>query len=167
MSNQNDDENSGSDYSDGENETCEVHSDYDSEADTNEWEDGTRSIAHTDAEINSQASSSMYKAKNGMFWSPNAFETIRHSRAESILRVQPGITRLAASRISTIKSSFELFMTNGICETIVKHTNFYGGKEVNRWEDIDIDTFHAYLAVLLLAGVSKYDHIYFHVFGFL
>lgn len=120
-------------YSDGNDEYESEHGEYSSESDD---------------ESDENIENSLYVAKNGMVWSPNPRQSTHHSRAENILTTKPGITRFASSRISTIKSSFDLFMTKSICENIVKHTNTYGKNKINGWLEIDLDTLNAYFAVL-------------------
>lgn len=96
-----------------------------------------------------------YIAKNGMEWSSTPRCVRNHSRSENILRLRPGITQYASSRIYSIKSSFDLLMSTTICAKIVRHTNAYGAKNISRWTDINVDTLHAYFAILILAGVYK------------
>ncbi|CAD7081494.1 unnamed protein product [Hermetia illucens] len=80
----------------------------------------------------------------------------RHSRRSTNPSLQPGITRYAASRISDIQSSFDLFLPPQLETIILRNTNREGRRVLGAtFEDIDTPTLRAYIGLLILAGVYR------------
>lgn len=102
-------------------------------------------------------SDSMMVSKDGLIWNVKPWPTQAavHRRAENILTLKPGTTRYAISRANSIQSAFELLMPKNLCEAIINYTNTYGTEKITAWQNINIDTFHAYIGILFLAGVYK------------
>ncbi|KAM4031867.1 LOW QUALITY PROTEIN: piggyBac transposable element-derived protein 4-like [Anomaloglossus baeobatrachus] len=82
-----------------------------------------------------------------------------HGRADAanVIKMTPGITRFAVTRVSDNKTCFDLFMRLSIKKVIIAMTNLEGKKvHGNMWNDLHDDDLDAYIGVLLLAGVYKY-----------
>ncbi|CAD7090716.1 unnamed protein product [Hermetia illucens] len=80
----------------------------------------------------------------------------RHSQRSTNPSLQPGITRYAASRISDIQSSFDLFLPPQLETIILRNTNREGRRVLGAtFEDIDTPTLGAYIGLLILAGVYR------------
>ncbi|XP_060786554.1 piggyBac transposable element-derived protein 3-like [Neoarius graeffei] len=98
-----------------------------------------------------------FTSKNGeiqWFSSPNPHQQKRS--VENIIKTTPGPTRMAVSRVTDIKSAFELVMPNSVQKIILEMTNLEGRHVLGeRWKDLDYIHLHAYLGVLILAGVYK------------
>ncbi|XP_044045463.1 piggyBac transposable element-derived protein 4-like [Siniperca chuatsi] len=94
-----------------------------------------------------------WKSKNGQIvWSPTHAETLRYFPAKC---VTPGPTRYATARITTVKSCFDLFITEEIIQLILDMTNLQGRRSVRDWKDIDATDLQAYIGLLILAGVYR------------
>uniref|UniRef100_UPI003AB0FFAC piggyBac transposable element-derived protein 4-like n=1 Tax=Centroberyx gerrardi TaxID=166262 RepID=UPI003AB0FFAC len=95
-----------------------------------------------------------WKSKNGQIvWSPSHAETLRYFPAAT--GMTPGPTRYATARISTVKSCFDLFMTEEIIQLLLDMTNLQGRRAVADWKDIDATDLQAYIGLLILAGVYR------------
>ncbi|XP_047103470.1 uncharacterized protein LOC124722340 [Schistocerca piceifrons] len=82
----------------------------------------------------------------------------QHGRlpASNIIKSTPGVTRYAVSRISDVKCSFEAVFHTALQNEIIEMTNIEGQRVYGeQWTDIDGSVFHAYLGLLLLAGVYR------------
>ncbi|XP_071396353.1 piggyBac transposable element-derived protein 4-like [Centroberyx affinis] len=97
--------------------------------------------------------SNEWKSKNGQIvWSPTHAETLRYIPATGAV---PGPTRYATTRISTVKSCFDLFMTEKIMQLLLDMTNLQGRRSLTDWKDIDATDLQAYVGLLILAGVYR------------
>ncbi|XP_037553572.1 piggyBac transposable element-derived protein 4-like [Nematolebias whitei] len=98
-----------------------------------------------------------YKSKKGnITWS--AIPPVSHGReaAENVMKMTPGITRFALTRVSDIKTCFDLFMPLSLKKVIIAMTNLEGKKvHGDTWKDIDEECLDAFIGVLLLAGVYR------------
>ncbi|XP_029900733.1 piggyBac transposable element-derived protein 4-like [Myripristis murdjan] len=74
----------------------------------------------------------------------------------NVIKMTPGITRFAMTRVSDIKSCFDLFLPWSIKKIIIDMTNLEG-KRVHKdtWHDIDVAHLDAYIGIVLLAGVYR------------
>ncbi|KAJ8402480.1 hypothetical protein AAFF_G00365630 [Aldrovandia affinis] len=61
-----------------------------------------------------------------MSWSSIPYETHGKAQAENIIRMTPGPTRFAISRVQDIKSAFELFIPESIQKILIDMTNMEG-----------------------------------------
>lgn len=94
-----------------------------------------------------------WKSKNRqIMWSQTHGEALRDFPAS---RVKAGPTRYAIARTSTVKSCFDLFMTDDIMQLILRTTNLQGKRSVKDWKDIDVTDLQAYIGLLILAGVYR------------
>ncbi|XP_034533127.1 piggyBac transposable element-derived protein 4-like [Notolabrus celidotus] len=92
-------------------------------------------------------------SKSGLSWSPSHEETLEYFPAPTGLA--PGPTRYAISQISTLKSAFDLFLTDDMLQLVLKRTNLHGREFTKGWKDIDLVDLEAYIGLLLLAGVYR------------
>ncbi|KAJ8403326.1 hypothetical protein AAFF_G00350980 [Aldrovandia affinis] len=91
-----------------------------------------------------------------MSWSSIPYETHGKAQAENIIRMTPGPTRFAISRVQDIKSAFELFIPESIQKILIDMTNMEGRRVFkDNWKMIDKTDLDAYLGLLLLAGVYR------------
>ncbi len=101
--------------------------------------------------------SKTFMSKNGeiqWFSSPN----MRQAKlsAENIIKTVPGPTRTAVTRVTDIKSAFELVMPNSIQKIILEMTNLEGRRVLGeKWKELDKTHLDAYLGLLILAGACK------------
>lgn len=113
------------------------------------------SDAESEGEMEEAASE--WTAKNGkIVWSPTHTETLRYFPAAT--NVTPGPTHYAAARIRDPASSFALLFTDEIVQHTVAMTNLHGRRPVAGWRDMDCDELHAYVGLLILAGVYRSRH---------
>ena len=76
--------------------------------------------------------------------------------AANIIKAVPGPTRMAVTRVTDIKSAFELVIPNSIQKIILEMTNLEGRRVFGEeWKELDKTHLHAYLGLLILAGVYK------------
>ena len=76
--------------------------------------------------------------------------------AANVIRMQPGPTRMAATRVYDIMSSFELFIPDVIQKIILDCTNLEGRRVFGeRWKEMDQTHLYAYFGLLILAGVFR------------
>ncbi|XP_027874871.1 piggyBac transposable element-derived protein 4-like [Xiphophorus couchianus] len=131
------------------------------------------SEAEDSIEVNSESDDSDYEAidendvhvsrsktfmsKNGEIqWSSSPTKHLGKQCAENIIKTVPGPTRMAVTRVTDIKSVFELFMPNAIQKIILQMTNLEGRRVFGEnWKELDKMHLHAYLGVLILSGVFK------------
>ncbi|XP_029995668.1 piggyBac transposable element-derived protein 4-like isoform X2 [Sphaeramia orbicularis] len=154
------------DYIFGENEgeDTERHSDMDEQV--SEEEDNTDyHLEDTDTSNESDeeviggeaAPAERFKSKNGkIFWSSVPHDVHGREAAASVIKMTPGITRFAVTRVRDIKTCFELFMPLSLKRVIIAMTNLEGRKvHGDMWKDMDEEYLDAYIGVLLLAGVYR------------
>ncbi|KAM4038357.1 LOW QUALITY PROTEIN: uncharacterized protein ACNLHF_016667 [Anomaloglossus baeobatrachus] len=96
-----------------------------------------------------------FKFKSGKIsWSSVPPDVHGRADAANVIKMTPGITRFAVTRVSDIKTCFDLFMPLSIKKVIIAMIE---GKKVhgNMWNDLHDDDLDAYIGVLLLAGVYR------------
>ncbi|XP_068164099.1 piggyBac transposable element-derived protein 4-like isoform X2 [Antennarius striatus] len=100
--------------------------------------------------------SSQWRSRNGeILWSPS------HEEAKPFVPppiLTPGPTAYAAARIRSPEDAFDLFFPDEILQIILRSTNLQGRRSVNDWKDLNEEELHAYLGLLILAGVFKARH---------
>ncbi|XP_051273966.1 uncharacterized protein LOC127373486 [Dicentrarchus labrax] len=109
----------------------------------------------TEEEVEDTAgpSDNEWKSKKGqILWSPTPPETLGHAPGTG---GTPGPTRYATSHISTLKSCFDLFVTEKIIKLLVDTTNVQGKHSIKDWKDLDATDMEAYIGILILAGVYR------------
>ncbi len=95
-----------------------------------------------------------WRSKNGHIeWSPTTTETLPDIPAATGLT--PGPTSYATSQIDTLRSTFDLFLTDEIIQHIVNMTNRHGRRSYTAWKDVDATELQAFIGLLLLAGVYR------------
>ncbi|XP_040268703.1 piggyBac transposable element-derived protein 4-like [Bufo bufo] len=98
-----------------------------------------------------------FKSKSGKIcWSSEPPDLHGRAAAADVIKMTPGITKFAMTRVSDIKTCFELFMPLSLKKVIIAMTNLEGKKvHGNMWNDINEECLDAYIGVLLLAGVYR------------
>ncbi|XP_019220611.1 piggyBac transposable element-derived protein 3 [Oreochromis niloticus] len=86
-------------------------------------------------------------------WFPTAEETMRYNPVPT--GITPGPTLYAVARISTLRSAFDLFVTEEILQLLCTHTNLHGRRKCEDWRDVDDVEMRAYIGILILAGVYR------------
>ncbi|XP_020483419.2 piggyBac transposable element-derived protein 4-like isoform X1 [Labrus bergylta] len=94
-----------------------------------------------------------WRSRSGICWSPTPAETLPYIPVPTGLT--PGPTHHALSRISTVKSTFDLFLTDDIMKLILNMTNLQGRRSKKDWKDIDITDLQAFIGLLILSGVYR------------
>ncbi|XP_005947474.1 piggyBac transposable element-derived protein 4 [Haplochromis burtoni] len=89
-------------------------------------------------------------------WFPTAEETMRYNPVPT--GITPGPTLYAVTRISTLRSAFDLFVTEEIIQLLCTHTNLHGRRKCENWRDVDDVEMRAYIGLLILAGVYRSRH---------
>ncbi|XP_060720777.1 piggyBac transposable element-derived protein 4-like [Tachysurus vachellii] len=122
------------------------------DTDTSDESDGV--IAEAEAV---PAPAETFKSKSGnIYWSSVPPDLQGRAPAANVIKMIPGITRFAVTRVSDIKSCFDLFMPLSLKKVIISMTNLEGKKvHGDMWNDIDEECLNAYIGVLLLAGVYR------------
>ncbi|KAJ3614718.1 hypothetical protein NHX12_018289 [Muraenolepis orangiensis] len=80
-----------------------------------------------------------FQSKNGnLLWYSSTQDRGGRARVENIVRMTPGPTRYATSRVDDIKSSFQLFLPESIVEIIMEMTNLEGRRVfADTWKALD------------------------------
>lgn len=134
-------------------EASEGESDHESSDEREEYDVYSGESADEEVEVPEQ---SVFKSRDGTIqWYSTPPGAGARRRMESILRVKPGATRYAVSRINENPvSAFRLFITADIIRIIVENTNIQGrSKYKDNWIDVDNITIDAYFGFLFLTGV--------------
>ncbi|XP_019135160.2 piggyBac transposable element-derived protein 4-like [Larimichthys crocea] len=66
-----------------------------------------------------------------------------------------GSTHYARARISSPKTSFELFITEEVIQLILKNTNLEGRRTTEDWMDVNKVELWAFISLLILAGLYR------------
>nr|XP_033488734.1 piggyBac transposable element-derived protein 4-like [Epinephelus lanceolatus] len=111
----------------------------------------------SDEDIREKPTNDNFKSKDGnMEWSAEPPIIKRGMHRAERLRGQPGPTLYAVSRVDTIKSAFELFITPSIENIVLDMTNLEGRRVFGtKWTDLDRVDLQAYFGLLILAGVFR------------
>uniref|UniRef100_A0A665ULX8 PiggyBac transposable element-derived protein domain-containing protein n=1 Tax=Echeneis naucrates TaxID=173247 RepID=A0A665ULX8_ECHNA len=151
-------------FGENEGEDTEQHSDTDEQVSEEEdnvkyHPEDTDTSDESDEEVTGgeAAPAERFKSKNGkIFWSSVPHDEHGRAAAANVIKMTPGITRFAVTRVSDIKTCFELFMPLTLKRVIIAMTNLEGKKvHGDMWKDIDEEYLDAYIGVLLLAGVYR------------
>nr|XP_023665676.1 piggyBac transposable element-derived protein 4-like isoform X1 [Paramormyrops kingsleyae] len=97
----------------------------------------------------------IFMSRNGQIkWSSSP--KVAQPRPPTRLKMKPGPTRMAVSRVHDIRSAFELFISNSIQKIVLNMTNLEGKRIFRkRWKEVDNTEILAYYGLLILAGVYK------------
>ncbi|XP_056108635.1 piggyBac transposable element-derived protein 4-like [Rhinichthys klamathensis goyatoka] len=76
--------------------------------------------------------------------------------SENVMKMKPGLTRYAISRIDDIQSCFNLFVTEPIENIVISMTNLEGRRVFkDKWKTVDSTDIQAYMGLLIMAGVYR------------
>lgn len=91
-----------------------------------------------------------------IMWFPTADETLHYNPVPT--GITPGPTLYAVARISSLRSAFDLFITEEMIQLLCTHTNLHGRWRCDDWRDVDEVEMRAYIGILILAGVYRSRH---------
>lgn len=96
-------------------------------------------------------------SKNGQIeWSSSLNMRWGTISAANIIKAVPGLIRMAVTHITDIKSAFELVIPDSIQKIVLEITNLERRCVFGQvWRELDETHLHAYLGLLILAGVYK------------
>lgn len=152
-------ESDGDDFSSGSDEEYspqleEVEERVSSDSSDSESEQEGESVTEVVLPVNVDP---LFVSKDKTEWSTTPITSSGgRERAENVITLRPGVTRYASSRITDVLDSFLLFLPPPMQKIIIDNTNAFG-RSLNQEShiELDIDLLHAYMAVLILAGVYK------------
>lgn len=96
--------------------------------------------------------------KNGnIVWnSTPPLQRPERASASRIIKLTPGPTRYAYSRVDDMKSAFLLFFPTSIQNILIEMTNLEGKRVYgDSWKDVDWTELEAFFGLILLAGVYR------------
>ncbi len=96
-------------------------------------------------------------SKDGnLSWSSSPTEKKGRLSTENVIKMTPGLTKYATSRIEDIKSCFNLFLAEPIENIVISMTNLEGRRVYKEnWNEVDRTDIEAYIGLLILCGVYK------------
>ncbi|XP_063741958.1 piggyBac transposable element-derived protein 4-like [Eleginops maclovinus] len=128
--------------------------------DEEDSEDESAVVPPTDENQRMQQSSSTegtWASKDGNIkWSTSPHPSRGRLSSSNVVKMTPGPTRFAVTRVDEIQSAFQLFISSPIERIILEMTNLEGRRVFQeKWKPLDPTDLHAYIGVLLLAGVYR------------
>ncbi|XP_029697657.1 piggyBac transposable element-derived protein 4-like [Takifugu rubripes] len=140
------------DSSDSEEEVEDLSEEEDGEEYNPEHDESS-----SEEEENPEAEREAFLSKNGkIIWSSTEYDQHGRHAEENVIKMTPGPTRYAVSHARDIVSSFYLFITPAIEKIILEMTNLQGFRKYgDSWTKMDETDLHAYLGLLILAGVYR------------
>ena len=98
-----------------------------------------------------------WASKDGKIkWTTLPHQSQGRVSSSNVIKMTPGPTRFAITRVDDIQSAFQLFISPPIEKIILEMTNLEGKRVFDvKWKPLDQTDLHAYLGILLLAGVYK------------
>lgn len=110
-----------------------------------------------EATIRDEIVDPLFVSKDGTVWKSQPVQNRSgRSRNENVLNLRPGTTRYARTRVDDFKDAFLLFFPPPIENIILKWSNAYAKAQCgDKYIEIDSNLLHAYIAVLILAGVYR------------
>ncbi|XP_014853421.1 PREDICTED: piggyBac transposable element-derived protein 3-like [Poecilia mexicana] len=96
-------------------------------------------------------------SKDGQIkWSTSPHQSQARLSSSYVLKMTPGPTRFALTRVDDIESAFQLFISPPIEKIILDMTNLEGRHVFQeKWKPLDPSDLHAYIGILVLAGVYR------------
>nr|XP_046255654.1 piggyBac transposable element-derived protein 4-like [Scatophagus argus] len=105
----------------------------------------------------SSSTEGTWASKDGKIkWSTSPHQSRGRLSSSNVIKMTPGPTRFAVTRVDDIQSAFQLFISPPIEKIILEMTNLEGKRVFQeKWKPLDQTDLHAYLGILLLAGVYR------------
>ncbi len=96
-------------------------------------------------------------SKDGnLSWSSSPTEKKGRLSTENVIKMTPGLTKYATSRIEDIKSCFNLFLAEPIENIVISMTNLEGRRVYKEnWNEVDRTDIKAYIGLLILWGSTS------------
>ena len=95
--------------------------------------------------------------KDGTYWN-SAPSPQGRFRSHNVIRSR--LSTILSSEVYTLKSIFEIFISDNIVEEILLCTNLQGRRASEEWKHVFKEEFMAFIGVLLLAGAKKSGYRY-------
>lgn len=120
-------------FADNESEDTQQHTDTDEQVseveDDVEYQPEDTDTSDQSDEITGAEAASLetYRSKSGnIYWSSVPPNVHGRTAAANVIKMTPGITRFAVTRVSDIKTCFDLFMPSSLKKVIIAMTNLEG-----------------------------------------
>ncbi|XP_059209533.1 piggyBac transposable element-derived protein 4-like [Centropristis striata] len=128
--------------------------------DEEDSEDESAGVPSSDENQETQQSSSTegtWTSKDGKIkWSTSPHQSRGRLSSSNVIKMTPGPTRFAVTRVDDIESAFQLFISPPIEKIILDMTNLEGRRVFQeKWKPLDPTDLHAYIGILVLAGVYR------------
>ncbi|XP_037530523.1 piggyBac transposable element-derived protein 4-like [Nematolebias whitei] len=128
--------------------------------DEEDSEDESAGVPSSDENQEMQQSSSTegtWTSKDGKIkWSTSPHQSQGRLSSCNVIKMIPGPTRFAVTRVDDIESAFQLFISPPIEKIILNMTNLEGKRVFQeKWKPLDPTDLHAYIGILVLAGVYR------------
>lgn len=128
--------------------------------DEEDSEDEPAVVSPSDESQGMQQSSSTegtWASKDGNIkWSTSPHQSRGRLSSSNVIKMTPGPTRFAVTRVDDIQSAFQLFISPPIEKIILEMTNLEGRRVFQeKWKPLDQTDLHAYIGILVLAGVYR------------
>ncbi|XP_008423828.1 piggyBac transposable element-derived protein 4-like [Poecilia reticulata] len=96
-------------------------------------------------------------SKDGQIkWSTSPHQSRARLSSSNVIKMTPGPTSFALSRVDDIESAFQLFISPPMEKIILDMTNLEGRRVFQeKWKPLDPSDLHAYIGILVLAGVYR------------
>nr|XP_054600172.1 piggyBac transposable element-derived protein 4-like [Nothobranchius furzeri] len=105
----------------------------------------------------SSSTEGAWTSKDGKIkWSTSPHRSRGRLSSANVIKMTPGPTRFAVTRVDNIHSAFHLFIPSPIEKIILDMTNLEGRRVFQqKWKPMDLTELHAYIGILVLAGVYR------------
>nr|XP_054602931.1 piggyBac transposable element-derived protein 4-like [Nothobranchius furzeri] len=105
----------------------------------------------------SSSTEGAWTSKDGKIkWSTSPHRSRGRLSSANVIKMTPGPTRFAVTRVDNIHSAFHLFIPSPIEKIILDMTNLEGRRVFQqKWKPMDLTDLHAYIGILVLAGVYR------------
>ncbi|XP_029699299.1 uncharacterized protein [Takifugu rubripes] len=128
--------------------------------DEEDSEDEPAVVSPLDESQGMQQSSSTeetWASKDGKIkWSTSPHQSRGRLSSSNVIKMTPGPTRFAVTRVDDIISTFQLFISPPIEKIILEMTNLEGRRVFQeKWKPLDQTDLHAYIGILVLAGMYR------------
>ena len=92
---------------------------------------------------------------NGQQWSTIPPRSGGQRSSKNILRLRPGVTAYATTRLSDEISAFELMFDSEMTETVKYETNRYGRKKLTSWKELNKEELYSFYGLCILRGLYR------------
>lgn len=131
--------------------------DYQFSHDEEDSEDESAGFPSSDEKQETSSTEGTWTSKDGnVKWSTSPHQSRGRLSSSNVIKMTPGPTRFAVTRVDDIQSAFQLFISPPIEKIILNMTNLEGRRVFQeKWKPLDPTDLHAYIGILVLAGVYR------------